>query len=141
MAGLNKLMYQYLVFFYKSHCPVFPKVSLLVSFSSFCQKYFLSTVLPRVTPFYFEDNPLHSGQYVQVMCLVAEGDLPIDITWELNGRNIIDYQEISTSKVGKRSSTLAIESVSHLNAGNYSCKARNKAGESEYVTQLYVNGY
>lgn len=101
----------------------------------------MPTVPPRITTFYFEDNPLHSGQYVQVTCLVADGDLPIEITWELNGRNIAEYHEISTSKVGKRSSILAIESVSHINAGNYSCKSKNKAGESEYVTQLYVNGY
>lgn len=99
------------------------------------------TVLPKITPFYFENNPLHSGQYVQVTCVVAEGDLPIQISWSLNGKNIADYQEITTSKTGRRSSFLAIESVSHENAGNYTCKAKNKAGESEYVTQLYVNGY
>lgn len=83
---------------------------------------------------------MHSGQYVQVTCLITEGDLPLKIEWELNGKPIFDYHEISTSKMGKRSSILAIESVSHLNAGNYSCKAKNKAGESVYVTQLQVNG-
>lgn len=98
-------------------------------------------VLPRIIPFYFEENPLHEGQYAQVNCLVAEGDLPIEIEWTLNGQSLEKFSEISFTKVGKRNSMLTIESVSHLNAGNYTCMARNKAGESAYVTQLQVNGY
>nr|XP_015838883.1 PREDICTED: Down syndrome cell adhesion molecule isoform X11 [Tribolium castaneum] len=96
-------------------------------------------VLPRITPFYFEDNPVHSGQYVQVNCLVSDGDLPIEIEWMLNGKNIEDFLEISASKIGKRSSILTIEAVSYIHAGNFTCLAKNRAGSAKFVTQLQVN--
>lgn len=96
---------------------------------------------PRITPFYFEDSPLSSGQYAQVNCLASEGDLPITIDWTLNGHSLSNYAEISIDKVGKRSSMLTIESTSHPLAGNYSCRATNRAGTAEYVTQLQINGY
>lgn len=101
--------------------------------------YFL-LVSPRIIPFYFEENPLQSGQYAQINCLVAEGDLPIEITWTLNDKSIDSFAEISVAKVGKRSTILTIESVSYTSAGNYSCQAKNKAGKTEYITQLLVNG-
>lgn len=63
---------------------------------------FLSfSVPPRVTPFDFEDNPLHSGDYAQLNCLVAVGDLPLNIDWKLNGQSVDNYAEITISKVGK----------------------------------------
>lgn len=97
-------------------------------------------VPPRITPFYFEDNPLHSGEYAQVNCLVGTGDLPLNIGWRLNGKNLKNYPEVSISKGGKRSSMLTIESVSYLTAGNYTCQASNSAGESVHTTELLVNG-
>ncbi|XP_050305179.1 cell adhesion molecule Dscam2 isoform X3 [Anthonomus grandis grandis] len=96
-------------------------------------------VPPRVTPFYFEDNPVHEQAYVQISCLVSEGDFPLRINWKLNGEYIEKYPQIAVSKVGKRSSILTIESVSHRLAGNYSCEAKNAAGESLYTTELQVN--
>lgn len=98
-------------------------------------------VLPRITAFYFEDNPVHSGQFVQVTCAVSEGDLPLTLAWQLNGKDLQDYPEITTSPVGKRSSILEIESVSYTHAGNYTCRATNKAGTTGYTTVLQVNGY
>lgn len=99
-----------------------------------------SPVAPRITPFYFEDNPLHSGEYAQINCLVAVGDIPITIDWSLNGEAIDNHQEITVSKGGKRSSMVTIESVSYSNAGNYSCHAKNAAGENVFTTELLVNG-
>lgn len=96
-------------------------------------------VPPRITPFYFEDNPLHAGQYAQVNCLVAEGDLPVEIQWTLNGRSLRDFGEVSYIN-GKRSSMLTIESVSYETSGNYTCTAKNRAGEVRYMTSLQVNG-
>lgn len=72
--------------------------------------------------------------------MVATGDLPLDIEWRLNEKNVVNYPEVSVSKAGKRSSMLTIESVSYLNAGNYTCQATNSAGESVYTTELLVNG-
>lgn len=115
-------------------------LSLLLDFYYFMPLIVL-LVPPRVTPFYFEDNPLHEMAYAQINCLVAEGDLPILISWKLNGHYIDNYAEIAVSKVGKRSSILTIESVSYFISGNYTCEAKNAAGESSYTTELQVNGY
>nr|CAH7736157.1 unnamed protein product [Callosobruchus chinensis] len=98
-------------------------------------------VLPRITPFGFEDSPVHSGQFVEVTCTVSEGDLPVQITWHLNGRDFDNFPEVTTTKVGKRTSVLSIESVSYTNAGVYTCLARNKAGEASFHAELQVNGY
>lgn len=104
------------------------------------QFFFLFPVPPRITPFYFEDNPLSSGQYAQVNCLAAEGDLPIAFEWTLNDRSLDNYAEISIAKVGRRSSILTIEAVSYSNSGNYTCSAKNTAAVVTYTTQLLVNG-
>lgn len=100
-----------------------------------------SSVIPRIAPFTFEGSPLEEGQYTQVNCLAAAGDLPISFSWLLNDRNLDFDAEISISKAGKRSSMLTIESVSYRTSGNYSCIARNGAGETTYTTELMVNGY
>lgn len=100
----------------------------------------ISLVPPRIAPFSFEGSPLHAGQYAQVTCLVAEGDLPININWLLNDQSIDNYAEITVAKAGRRTSFLSIESVSYANAGNYTCLAKNKAGTDDYTTQLQVNG-
>lgn len=96
--------------------------------------------MPRITPFTFEDNPLSSGQYVQVTCLVPEGDLPLKIKWNLNGESLKFFPEVQVARMGKRSSILTIETVGYTNAGNYSCDAENAAGKTNYVAQLQVNG-
>ncbi|VEN53578.1 unnamed protein product [Callosobruchus maculatus] len=96
-------------------------------------------VLPRITPFGFEDSPVHSGQFVEVTCTVSEGDLPVQITWQLNGRDFDNFPEVTTTKVGKRTSVLSIESVSYANAGIYTCLARNRAGEAVFSAELQVN--
>ena len=95
---------------------------------------------PRISPFEFDDNPVPSGQSLQVTCFASEGDLPIYISWTLNGKPIGEYPEISTGIVGKRGSFLTIDSVSYLNAGNYTCRAENAAGFDVHVAQLLVNG-
>ncbi|KAJ8918532.1 hypothetical protein NQ315_013036, partial [Exocentrus adspersus] len=96
-------------------------------------------VLPRITPFYFEDNPVHAGHFVEVSCTVSDGDLPIEFEWQLNGKELEDFPEILVSNVGKRTSFLSIESVSYTHAGNYTCKAKNRAGETFFSSALQVN--
>lgn len=79
--------------------------------------------------------------FVQVTCTAFEGDFPISFTWELNGKPIDGYLDISISAVGKRSSYLSIDSVSYEHAGNYTCCARNNGGETSSTAELQVNGY
>lgn len=100
-----------------------------------------SLVSPRITPFSFEDSPVQSGQFIQVSCSVTEGDLPVKIEWLLNAATLEDFPEVSTATIGKRGSILAIESVSYTHAGNYTCRAGNKAGQETYTAELQVNGY
>lgn len=96
--------------------------------------------MPRITPFYFEDNPVHSGQYVQVSCSVTEGDFPINIFWQLNGEIVSNVADTTVTPVGKRTSSLEIESVTYKHAGNYTCTATNQAGAAVFTTGLLVNG-
>lgn len=78
--------------------------------------------------------------FVQVTCTSFEGDLPVNFNWELNGRSIKYYPDISVSAVGRRSSYLSIDSVSYEHAGNYTCFAKNVGGEAFSTTELQVNG-
>lgn len=64
----------------------------------------------------------------------------MEITWTLNGNDIRDSIDIVTSKVGKRISVLSIESVTAYHAGNYTCQAKNKAGEADNSALLIVIG-
>lgn len=84
---------------------------------------------------------MHEGQFAQITCSVSEGDLPLIIEWTLNEQPIQQYPEIGVSFVGKRTSMLVLDSVTYEHAGNYTCKAINKAGESTYTAELQVNGF
>lgn len=97
-------------------------------------------VLPRVTPFYFEDSPAQTGQYATIQCTVSRGDLPLIISWKFNDVSVRNEFGVSITAVGKRSSSLTIENTSHENAGNYTCVGENKVGSAEYTAQLIVNG-
>lgn len=80
------------------------------------------------------------GEFVNLQCTIAGGDLPVSITWTLNGKPFEDYLEIITTKRGKRISELTIESVSAKHTGNYSCIAENRAGHVNHTAELRVNG-
>lgn len=67
--------------------------------------------------------------------------MPVEIGWYLNGKSFPNFLGISTSAAGRRGSILTIESVQFEHMGNYSCKAENQAGSSEYTVELKVNGY
>lgn len=74
------------------------------------------------------------------MCSVPNGDLPMTITWFLNGKSAVEYSGMSSTKLGKRSLVLSIESVGAEHSGNYTCLAKNIAGTTEYTTELKVYG-
>jgi hypothetical protein len=44
------------------------------------------------------------------------------------------------SKTNQRISTLSIEAVRAHHSGEYTCRARNAAGEAEHTVYLNVNG-
>ncbi|XP_060529795.1 cell adhesion molecule Dscam2 isoform X48 [Cylas formicarius] len=96
-------------------------------------------VAPQIAPFDFGTEPAHEGQSVQAMCLVSEGDLPLQISWQLNDQDFDEFLGITPFKVGKQSSVLVIDSVTYAHAGNYTCRAANRAGETALTSELQVN--
>ncbi|XP_052739506.1 cell adhesion molecule Dscam2 isoform X46 [Bicyclus anynana] len=96
-------------------------------------------VLPQIHPFTFGDEPANAGDTVGLQCMVTKGDVPLNITWYLNGKNANKIQGITVTKIGHKSSTVSIDSVSFIHTGVYTCYVRNQAGDANYSTELIVN--
>lgn len=97
---------------------------------------------PKIQPFTFGEESREEGDTTSVQCLILNGDLPMNITWLINGRAISEdeFPEISVSQNGRRISMLAIEAVKHRHAANYTCLAVNAAANASYSAELKVNG-
>lgn len=93
-----------------------------------------------MTPFSFGEEPLEANEFVMVTCSVMKGDFPLSITWTFNNKTLKSGGDLSISQTGKRTSTLAIESVKGHHAGTYSCIGRNEAGYDVHSSDLIVNG-
>lgn len=98
---------------------------------------FIFLAPPKISPFSFSEESMSFGEFVNLQCTIAGGDLPVKITWTLNEKPFEDYLEIITTK---RISELTIESVSAKHTGNYSCIAENRAGRVNHTAELRVNG-
>ncbi|KAF2905043.1 hypothetical protein ILUMI_01126, partial [Ignelater luminosus] len=96
-------------------------------------------VLPYIAPFDFEGE-VNTGDSVQLNCYVSKGDLPVSITWTLNGKPITLHSGISMMPIGGRTSLLTISSVEADHAGDFDCTASNKAGSSNHMATLFING-
>lgn len=83
---------------------------------------------------------MNSGEPVSVHCTISGGDLPVNVTWTLNGVPIDNDLEIFTEKRGHRIHNLMIDSISAKHAGTYTCHAKNQAGLTEHSSLLIVNG-
>lgn len=107
----------------------------------FLFQIFSSLVPPKVIPFTFGEDAFLTGQSVSVQCVVSEGDLPVRQRWSINGQYVsLSLHDVTISRINRRMSVLAIESVSGGHAGNYSCEASNDAGVSRHSTELIING-
>lgn len=73
-------------------------------------------------------------------CIILGGDLPINVTWLLNGYPIESDLGITLGSMGKRTHILNIDSASENHAGNYTCFAQNYAGIAQHTSILIVNG-
>ncbi|KAK6620957.1 hypothetical protein RUM43_011256 [Polyplax serrata] len=96
-------------------------------------------VKPNIVPFHFED-PIFAGQATQVTCLISEGDLPLFIDWTFQESEVASLNGVTSTNLGKRMSVLLIEQAQYEHTGNYTCRASNSAGVSNYTATLYVNG-
>lgn len=103
---------------------------------------FTFTVPPLITPFDFGKESVNSGDMASVFCTVHKGDFPINITWLLNGKPIIDrnIEGISLMRTNKRISQLSIDTVNAEHSGEYICSAANAAGVNSHSAYLRVNG-
>ena len=77
---------------------------------------------------------------MQVICVVGEGDPPINIRWTLHGEEVRHGVGIFTQRVGERTSILSINSVGSEHRGSYTCLASNHVGETNHTETLWVNG-
>lgn len=91
-------------------------------------------------PFEFGDEPYDSSSSTMVSCGVTKGDTPISIVWLFNGNPISTNDGVLITKSGQKISTLSIESVQSRHAGNYTCVARNRAGQVSHSSELKVIG-
>lgn len=90
-------------------------------------------------PFDFEEMN-YAGETVQINCFVAKGDLPLKINWNFHGEDLSSRKGMSTSRMGKRTKFLTIESLTAAHSGNYTCTAENDAGMVSYTAKLLVSG-
>ena len=99
------------------------------------------TVAPQIAPFVITEEPANWGESISVVCAILKGDLPIEITWSLNGEPISrDRSDINVLATTRKNSILSIESVAARHAGEYTCAASNKAGATSHSAILAVNG-
>lgn len=102
--------------------------------------YKISSVLPAINPFAF-DQPVYSGDDVQLTCYVARGDEPIAVSWTLDGIPLDNSRPgVNLVNVGSKTSLLTMSNVNHYSDGEYRCVARNPAGISSYSANLTVYG-
>lgn len=95
---------------------------------------------PQIHPFDFGDDSVNSGDMTIVNCAVVKGDLPIDITWTLNGKPVSVIDGINVIKTKPRVSQLSIDAVQDYHSGNYKCTASNKANNASFTAVLNVKG-
>ena len=97
---------------------------------------------PIIAPFNIGEEPANWGEQVSATCTVLKGDKPIRIHWTLNNESItpLNHPDIAITRSGKMISLLSIDSVAAHHAGEYTCVASNKAGNSKRSALLVVNG-
>lgn len=101
----------------------------------------LVLVAPQILPFTFGDEPLNAEDVAAVQCMPLKGDLPIEIKWFLNDREITTVENgITVVMTSARINQLTIESVRANHRGIYKCRAENRAGATEFEAELRVNG-
>lgn len=98
-------------------------------------------MVPKIADFDFGDKPSNFGDSASVTCLITSGDIPVEFKWLFNNKPLMAYDSVSTTKIGKRSSVLTIESVNGNHAGNYTCQVSNNANNTvNFTAMLIVNG-
>lgn len=98
------------------------------------------TVIPQVAPFDFGEDTYNAGDTVSLTCTVTKGDMPIEILWLFNESPLNSGSGVILSRSGRKISMLSIDSIEATHRGNYTCVAKNVAGEASHSALLHVNG-
>lgn len=125
-------------------------------------------VRPTIEPFTISHS-LREGQRASIMCTISSGDLPISISWFRNEQplaalptsvqqtpqvaedatssisqahhsNGTHLAGVRISRVSDYSSTLLFESLLAQHSANYTCLARNDAGQVSHQAPMIVQG-
>lgn len=91
-------------------------------------------------PFSFGDEILNEGDGAAIQCYASKGDGPIGLNFYHNENLIFDENDITITKSAK-SISLTIDYLRAEHQGNYTCRASNRAGQTEYTAELNINGY
>ena len=112
---------------------------MLNEFVSFRNFVLIHAVRPYIVPFAFEEQNF-AGETVQITCFIAKGESPLQIFWDFHGEEPSSQLGMSTSRIGERMSILIIESLMSMHTGNYTCRAENRAGQTNFTAELVVSG-
>ncbi|XP_050541670.1 cell adhesion molecule Dscam2 isoform X2 [Daktulosphaira vitifoliae] len=98
-------------------------------------------VRPKILPIPPMTNLLAEGMRAAIPCQIIEGDLPVTFTWIKNDGEVNSDLGIGTTTRhhDEYSSSLIIERITTEHAGNYTCIAKNVAGEEKFTVPLTVN--
>lgn len=96
--------------------------------------------MPQVAPFDFGEDTYNAGDTVSLTCTVTKGDMPIEIVWLFNETPLNSGDGVLVSRSGRKISIMSIDSIQASHRGNYSCVAKNDAGEASHSALLHVNG-
>lgn len=90
--------------------------------------------------FSFGEEPLNAGDTASIQCVIAKGDLPLEIEFTFQAEALTSSEDVLISESGKRGKQLMIDSVNGRHAGEYTCVASNLAGSTTRSAVLAVNG-
>ncbi|XP_076318854.1 cell adhesion molecule Dscam1-like isoform X5 [Tachypleus tridentatus] len=98
----------------------------------------IAQVPPKIQPFGFPEF-VEEGKLIQVTCGLETHDTADEFQWFKDGRPLRSDEQWTVLSPGIVS-VLVIKSVTTETSGNYTCVARNSAGQDEYTAALQVNG-
>lgn len=74
-------------------------------------------------------------------CSILTGDAPIRVEWYKDSAPLdLASLNIHRNEMGDLGSSLVFRSVGPAHAGNYTCLARNRAGEDSFTAPMIVKG-
>ena len=100
----------------------------------------LAAEAPAIVPFEMKEA-LSLGQDTALTCNVLRGDLPLEISWHVDGAAADGVRGARVISAGPRMSILTLQAVGADSSGVYKCTASNDVGEATHSAQLTVKGW